>query len=135
MGLTRKLSRYVKESDDIAAVLEWLEASKFLSQERFSDSLVHRHASRFGNSRILMDLQSHGTDGEAISTIKTQLVDGELARAREVWRKKYDHQPVDANERVKQMRFLFQCGFSHRTVQAVINVARDDEDIGEGGEE
>ncbi|PUA16285.1 recombination regulator RecX [Glaciimonas sp. PCH181] len=127
MELMRKLSRYVQEGDDIVAVLDWLEASKFLSQERFSESLVHRRASRFGNSRILMELQSHGIGGDAISTIKTQLADGEVGRAREVWRKKFDHQPIDANERVKQMRFLLQRGFSHRAVQAAIKGAREEE--------
>ena len=127
MELMRKLSRYVQEGDDIVALLDWLEASKFLSQERFSESLVHRRAGRFGNSRILMELQSHGIGGDAISTIKAQLADGEVDRAREVWRKKFDHQPVDANERVKQMRFLLQRGFSHRAVQAAMKGARDED--------
>ncbi|MGS0741136.1 recombination regulator RecX [Glaciimonas sp. GG7] len=132
--LRRKLSRYAQEGDDIETVLDWLEASTFLSQERFSESLIHRRASRFGNSRILMELKSHGIDPDAISTIKTQLADGEVARAREVWHKKFDHQPADASERVKQMRFLLQRGFSHRAVQAVINGARDEDIDFDGGD-
>jgi regulatory protein len=128
MELARKLSRYAQEGDDVEAILDWLEAAKFLSQERFSESLIHRRASRFGNSRILSELQSHGIDADAMSTIKTKLADGEVARAREVWRKKFDHQPTDANERARQMRFLLQRGFSHRAVQAAIKGAGDEND-------
>ena len=128
--LARKLSRYAQEGDDVEVILDWLEAGKFLSQERFSESLIHRRAGRFGNSRILSELQSHGIDADAMSAIKTELADGEVARAREVWRKKFDHQPTDANERARQMRFLLQRGFSHRAVQAAIKGAGDED----GGE-
>ncbi|QRX84651.1 recombination regulator RecX [Glaciimonas sp. PAMC28666] len=124
--LMRKLSRYVQEGDDIEALLDWLEESKFLSQERFSESLIHRRAGRYGNSRIVMELKSHGITGEAINAVKSQLAEGEFARAREVWARKFGRQPVDAIERGKQMRFLLQRGFSHRAVQAAIKGAADE---------
>src|SRR5690349_4525778 len=53
LELARKLSRHAQEGDDVEALLNWLEAAKFLSQERFAESLVNRRAARFGNSRIL----------------------------------------------------------------------------------
>lgn len=131
MELSRKLSRYIQEGDNVEVLLDWLEASKFLSQERFSESLVHRRAARYGNSRIVMELKSHGINAEAINSLKTQLADGEVARAREVWQRKFGHQPVDANERMKQMRFLLQRGFSHRAIQAAIKSGGDDIDFDE----
>jgi regulatory protein len=128
LELARKLSRYAQEGDDIDALLDWLEASKFLSQSRFSESLVNRRAKRFGNSRILMELHSHGIGGDALDNIKTTLASDEVARAREVWSKKFDHLPTDAAERGKQMRFLQQRGFSHRAIQAAMRpIERDDE--------
>ena len=127
LELARKLSRYAQENDDVEALLDALEAAKLLSQARFSESLVHRRAARYGNSRILMELQSHGIQGEALDSIKAHLAGDEAARAREVWRKKFNKAPHDADERAKQMRFLLQRGFSHRAIQACL-LTSDDED-------
>lgn len=118
--LARKLSRHAQESDDIEALLDGLEAANLLSQARFSESLVHRRAARFGNSRILSELQSHGIEGDALHQIKANLVRDEVARACEVWRRKFGRLAVDASERAKQMRFLQQRGFSHHAIQAAL---------------
>jgi regulatory protein len=128
LELMRKLSRYAQEGDDVEALLDMLEAAKLLSQSRFSESLVHRRASRFGNSRILFELQTHGIDGDAISDIKAGLSQDEGLRACEVWRKKFNHPPADAAERAKQIRFLQQRGFSHGAIQAAMRAASDYED-------
>jgi regulatory protein len=128
LELTRKLSRYAQEGDDIEALLDALEAAKLLSQTRFSESLVHRRAARFGNNRILSELQSHGIDRDAMTGIKADLAQDEIARAREVWRKKFGHPPIDAAERAKQMRFLQQRGFSHNAIQAAMrNIGNADD--------
>ena len=128
MELARKLSRYAQEGDDIEALLDTLEAAKLLSQSRFSESLIHRRAHRYGNSRILSELQSHGIDAESLVDIKADLASGEVARALEVWRKKFNRLPADAAERAKQMRFLLQRGFSHRAIQAAIKGGGNDSD-------
>lgn len=126
MELARKLARYAQEGDDIEALLDTLEAAKLLSQSRFSESLIHRRVHRYGNSRILSELQSHGIDAESLVDIKADLASGEVARAREVWRKKFNQPPGDAAERAKQMRFLLQRGFSHRAIQAAIKGGEED---------
>jgi regulatory protein len=126
LELGRKLARYAQEGDDVDALLNWLEASKFLSQTRFSESLINRRAQRFGNSRILSELQSHGIAGVELDSLKTNLVADEEVRAIEVWRRKFNHPPADAAERAKQMRFLQQRGFSHRAIQAAIRAAERD---------
>lgn len=128
LELGRKLSRYAQEGDDVEALLDSLEAAKFLSQSRFSESLVHRRASRFGNNRILSELQTHGIDGEELSGIKASLSEDEASRACEVRRKKFINPPADAAERAKQMRFLQQRGFSHSAIQAAMRAARDHDD-------
>lgn len=126
LELTRKLARYAQETDDVEALLDALEAAKLLSQSRFSESLVHRRAHRFGNSRILSELQSHGIKGDALDDIKAGLSHDEAARAREVWRRKFDSLPADAKERAKQMRFLQQRGFSLSAIQAAMRNVEDD---------
>ncbi|MES2933789.1 MAG: recombination regulator RecX [Pseudomonadota bacterium] len=126
--LSRKLTRYAQEGDDIEALLDWLEAAKFLSESRFSESLIHRRAARFGNSRIVAELQSHGINGEALSDIKGNLAQDETARAREVWRRKFGQPAADAKEHAKQMRFLLQRGFSLRAIQAAMQKSDDSDE-------
>ena len=123
LELARKLARHAREGDDVEALLDALETAKLLSESRFCDSLVHRRAARFGNNRILSELQSHGIDAESLDAIKAGLASDEVARACEVRQRKFDRPPLDAVERAKQMRFLQQRGFSHGAIQAAMRAA------------
>ncbi|MFL9924365.1 recombination regulator RecX [Herbaspirillum lusitanum] len=116
LELARKLSAYAQDDDDIEALLDWLEQSRFLSQERFSESLIHRRSARFGNHRIISELQSHGIDSDSMAELKLGLNADELQRAIEVLRRKFKAAPEDAESRAKQMRFLQQRGFSQRSI-------------------
>ncbi|WP_322404478.1 recombination regulator RecX [Massilia luteola] len=127
LELGRKLSRYAEEGDDVDALLDFLEKNNWLSQERFAESLVNRRAGRYGNARVLAELQQHGVKGDAFDELKSGLKDTEAKRAREVWRRKFGTVPQDAEERGKQMRFLLQRGFSQSAVRAALQ-GRDDED-------
>ncbi|MGK5025649.1 recombination regulator RecX [Janthinobacterium sp. RB2R34] len=128
MELRRKLQRHAQEDDDVEALLDSLEQANWLSQERFSESLIHRRSARFGNSRIMAELQSHGIQGEALQELKAGLAEGETERACEVWRRKFGTVAVDAEQRNKQMRFLMQRGFSQRAVQVAIKGLEPDDD-------
>lgn len=120
LELARKLTPYAQEGDDVDALLDWLESSNFLSAERFSESLVHRRVARFGNARILSELQQHGIDDSAVSDIKKELAKSEVTRALRVLQKKYSHPPEDAEMRAKYGRFLMQRGFSFSAAQTAI---------------
>ena len=126
LELARKLGPYVQEGENLDALLDALEASKFLSTERFSESLVHRRAARYGNGRILAELQSHGIQSEDLQEIKSQLVEDELPRARQLWQKKFGQVAQSAEERSKQMRFFMQRGFSSRTISQVLRGIEDE---------
>lgn len=128
LELGRKLSRYAEEGDDIEALLDLLEKNNWLSQERFSEALIHRRAARFGNSRIVAELQSHGVGGEALQQLKAGLSGDETARACEVWRRKFGTVATEPKERNKQMRFLMQRGFSQRAVHTALRGVDPDQD-------
>ncbi|MBC7499054.1 MAG: recombination regulator RecX [Herminiimonas sp.] len=128
LELARKLSRHAQEGDDVDALLDTLEAAKFLSQSRFSESLVHRRSARFGNNRIFSELQSHGIKADALGDIKIALGQDENARAVLVLRKRFDAPPRDAAERGKQMRFLQQRGFSHHAIHAAMRHVPDEDE-------
>lgn len=125
--LERKLSRYAEEGDDVEALLDFLEKNNWLSQERFAESLVHRRAGRYGNSRVLAELQQHGVKGEELDELKSGLKETEVARAREVWRRKFNRVPQDAEDRSKQMRFLMARGFSQGAIRSAMQ-GRDEDD-------
>lgn len=128
LELGRKLARYAEEGDDVDALLDFLEKNNWLSQERFSESLIHRRAARFGNSRIVAELQSHGVAGEALQELKQGLNESETARACEVWQRKFGTVATDPAERNKQMRFLMQRGFSQNAVRTAMKGEPDDPD-------
>jgi regulatory protein len=127
--LKRKLARHAEEGDDIDALLDFLEKNNWLSQERFAESLIHRKASRYGNSRVMAELQSHGVNGEALAELKSGLAESETARAVEVWQRKFGTVAQDAAERSKQMRFLMARGFSSSAVRAALKGAPEDDDF------
>jgi regulatory protein len=129
LELGRKLARYAEEGDDVEALLDFLEKNNWLSQERFAESLIHRKAGRFGNSRVMAELQSHGVNGEALAEIKAELAGSETARAREVWQRKFGRVAEDAAERAKQMRFLLQRGFSQRAARAAMQGSPDEDEL------
>ena len=118
--LARKLARHAEEGDDIEALLDFLEKNNWLSEERYAESLIHRRAARYGNARIVAELQQHGIKGEALDELKAGLAEDETARCCEVWRRKFGTLPQDAQERSKQMRFLLQRGFSSKAIQAAM---------------
>lgn len=129
LELGRKLARYAQEGDDVDAVLDFLEKNNWLSQERFAESLVHRRAARYGNSRVVAELATHGVGGETLAELKSELADTEVARAKEVWRRKFGTVAAEPAEKAKQMRFLIGRGFSQRAVRAAMQGSVDDEDF------
>ena len=120
LELSRKLSRYAEDTDDVDALLDLLEKNNWLSQERFSESLIHRRSARFGNARIMAELQSHGVQGEALQGFKESLADTETARCCEIWERKFGEVATDPEQRNKQMRFLLQRGFSQRAIRTAM---------------
>jgi regulatory protein len=68
-------------------------------------------------------------NGEALAELKSGLADTEIARATEVWRRKFGKPPADAIERSRQMRFLIGRGFSQRAVRAAMQGNVDDDEF------
>ena len=124
--LERKLSPYVQEGDDLIDILDFLEHAKYLSDERFSESLVNRRQSRFGNQKILSELQAHGLSKENIAQFKENLIETEVERAIEILHRKYLNAPENHLEKSKQMKFLLQRGFSMSSITQAIKAPRDE---------
>lgn len=124
--LERKLQRFEEEPGSLALALDELQAKGFISEQRVVESVLNRRAAKLGASRIKQELQAKGLDPQAVSNAVAELRSTELARARAVWQKKFDHPPEDAAERVKQMRFLASRGFAGDTIRQVVSGGDDD---------
>jgi regulatory protein len=106
----------------VDALLDWLEAHRYLSQERFVESRVHARAARFGNLRIRRELAQH--DAVLPPEAAQALRDSEMERARAVCERKFAQVPANAAEHAKQARFLAGRGFSPETIRRVLRPGR-----------
>lgn len=118
--LSRKLQPFVEEGDSLDTLLDSLEQEGWLSDSRFTESLVHRRAARLGANRIVGELKRQGVGSTLIEETAAQLRETELARARAVWQKKYGQLAETPAERAKQARFLVSRGFSQTVVSKIL---------------
>jgi regulatory protein len=113
----------------VDALLDWLEAQRYLSPQRFIETRVHARAARLGHRRIAGELAQHGL--ELPAELAQSLLATELERARAVWARKFTAAGGTASERARQARFLTGRGFSGEVVRAVLRrLPGDDEPPG-----
>jgi len=124
--LERKLAKHTEDPNEIPRVLDELEQRGFIDHARVAESVVHRKAGKLGAMRIKQELQAKGLEASLVAAAVAQLKSTEVERARDVWRRKFDSPPSDANERGKQARFLASRGFSGEVIGRVLKGAADD---------
>jgi SOS response regulatory protein OraA/RecX len=124
--LSRKLTPHITETDSLETLLDALEREGWLSNERFAESVVHRRGAKLGTSRIVHELKRNGIDETLIQDANAALKDTELARARDVWSKKYGELPITPADRAKQARFLATRGFNSGVIVKVLKSTDDD---------
>jgi regulatory protein len=108
--LARKLAAH-GEPEEIATLLDELEARKYLSDERYAEALRHVRSGRHGSLRLRQELRQKGVSEVIVETEIAQARDGDFAAAQAVWQKKFGAPPADLKEKAKQMRFLLSRGF------------------------
>ena len=120
LELERKLKPYEQTPGELAEALDFLQAKDFINEQRVVESVVHTRSRKLGASRVRQELQAKGLPAEAIQVAVQEMRSTELARAREVWQKKFGEPPADAHARVKQIRFLISRGFAAEVVRRVV---------------
>ncbi len=126
LELERKLAAHETEPGELARALDELQARGFISEARVVESVVHRRAAKLGTARVRQELLAKGLAPEAMAEALEQLRGSELARAREVWARKFGRPAADPQERAKQMRFLVSRGFAAEVVRRVVRGADED---------
>lgn len=125
LELEKKLRRYVENTAENEALLQQLldqlQIQKFLSAERYAESLIHRKAGRLGAQRILAEMKQQGLDENLLDASAAVLKQTELERATAVWQKRYGEAPKSWQEKSKQAAFLQRRGFSMDIIRKVLN--------------
>jgi len=124
--LQRKLAPHAESADQLARLLDELEAKKLLSDRRFTEVLTRSRGERFGAARVKQELRARGISDPLVREAVSGLARTEVQRARGVWRRKFGVPPADAAERARQMRFLAQRGFSAEVIRRVVGGKDDD---------
>lgn len=126
LELERKLAEHETEPGQLAKALDELQARGFISEERVVESVIHRRASKLGTARVRQELAAKGLSGEAVAEAMESLRTTELARAREVWLRKFGEPATDPKEKARQIRFLVSRGFVADVVRKVVQGADGD---------
>lgn len=115
----------------IAAALDELAAKGLQSDERTAASVLRSQGTRYGTRRLQQTLQQRQLAPELVAATLQEARGTELARAQEVWRKRFGAAPppADAAERARQMRFLAGRGFAGEVVHQVMRGAGNVEHI------
>ncbi len=126
LELERKLARHVQDTEaasaqaQIALALDQLAAADLLSEARAAESVLNSQGRRYGSRRLKQVLLLKGLEPDLISATLRQAKGTELARAREVWRRRFGEPPADAAERARQMRFMAGRGFDGDVIRRVV---------------
>ena len=102
----------------IEILLDELEASRYLSNERFAETRVHARAAGRGQALIRQELARHGV--ELPDALAEELRHTELERARALWQRRFGTRSDDLREQARQMRFLAARGFSGHVIRQVL---------------
>ena len=106
-------------SDQVDALLDWLQSHRYLSDDRFVESRVHARQARFGNLRIRQELSQHAV--ELTADLSAGLVQSEHERARAVRQRKFGDAAVASSaDKARQARFLAGRGFSAEVIWRVL---------------
>jgi len=124
--LGKKLKTYADEEDDIQALLDDFKARGWLSDQRFTEQIIHARKAKFGTAKIAHELREKGISDQLITDAVETLKTTELDNATEVWRKKFKAYPQTREEWAKQARFLQSRGFGFELIKKILTV--DDND-------
>ena len=130
LSASGRKSKEAKEStEEITAVLDHLEHTGLLSDQRMAEAYLRSHAARLGKARLRMNLRAKGVAAELIEQCLAHEEQGGVAmaseseRALQVWQSKFGQAPENPREWARQARFLQARGFSSDIIRALLKNA------------
>lgn len=126
LEMQRRLAKLGGSPAHITTLLDDFCQRGWLSDQRFAESRTHARQARSGTQRIAQELRQLGVADDIISQTLAPLQEDELARARTLWQKKFGQLPQDANDRVRQYRYLLARGFAADLVRQILRFADEE---------
>ena len=117
--LARKLAPHAESPEVLQGVLDWLESTKRLSNQRFAEQRAHVLSRKYGAAHIRHDLRARGVDAALVAAIP---IDGEIERAKAILARKYREPASTRDEKAKRARFLQSRGFSYEVISKLIGI-------------
>jgi len=139
--LKQKLRAYLPVTDEdvapdleahyeaVNALLEDFKVRGWLSEERYTEQIIHARQRKFGSMRIANELREHGIAETLVDQAMLEVKSNDLANAQSIYRKKYDTPPSSREEWAKQARFLQSRGFSFDIIKKVVIYKANKQDI------
>jgi regulatory protein len=124
--IRRRLQAEGAEPAALETLLDELERSGSLSEQRMAEQMVRGAQGRYGSRQVLDRLRSKGIGGEPLAQAAEALKSQELDSARAVWRKRFGRQAGSLQEKAKQARFLAGRGFASEVIRAVLGSEPDE---------
>lgn len=125
--LQHKLAAFAEEGDDVEALLDDFQKRGWLSDERFSEQVVHARKGRYGSLKVAHELREKGIAEHLVEQAVAGMSD--LQNARSVWQKKFGQLPQNREEWAKQARFLQSRGFGFDVIKRVLNSDPDEMEL------
>lgn len=107
-------------TDEIKTVVEDFTKRGWLSEERYTEQVVHAKKHRFGSMRIAHELKERGIAEHLIHEAVAEVKASELDNAKSIWHKKFGSTPANREEWAKQARFLQSRGFGFEIIKRVL---------------
>lgn len=117
--LYRKLHPYAGD-EDLDALLDEFKQRGWLSDQRYTDQMVHARKGKFGSLKLAHELRSQGVAEDLVEKAVAEVSAEDRETARNLWRKKFGAAPQSREEWAKQARYLQSRGFGTETIKAVL---------------
>jgi regulatory protein len=115
--------------DAVNALLEDFKSRGWLSEERYTEQIIHARQRKFGSVRIANELREQGIAEALVDKAMEEVKSNDLTNAQSIYRKKYDAAPSCLKEWAKQARFLQSRGFSFDIIKKVVIYKVSNQDI------
>ena len=121
LELTKKLIVRGFERGDVDTLLNDFEEKGWLDERRYIDIFLRAKRCRYGNLKLIRELEVRGISRDLIEEVRPGIQSGELDAAQGVWQKRFGVQPKNSTELAKQIRFMQSRGFEQEVIKSVVN--------------
>lgn len=116
----------------IPPLLDRLEARGLLSDARVASTLRDGKGAGWGIHRLQQALRRKGLDEDLVRQTVAEAAGSELARARDLWHRRFGEPASDPRAQARQARFLAARGFDAEVVRRVLREAAGPSGTGAG---